>query len=75
MATTYGAGEFAAIDGVVGAYAEKNPIVSITGALPPSAIEEAALLHRTLADGHYENMMNCYRAFCKWAEEPNGCKA
>ena len=63
LATTYGVGELAALSGVAGAYAERVPIVCITGAPPLSAMREGALLHHTLADGNYDNMLNCYREF------------
>jgi indolepyruvate decarboxylase len=63
LATTYGVGELAALSGVAGAYAEHVPIVCITGAPPLSAIEQRALLHHTMADGNYNNMLNCYREF------------
>lgn len=63
LATTYGVGELAAIAGVAGAFAEKLPVVCINGTPPLSAIEEHALIHHTLADGNYDNMMNCYREF------------
>jgi indolepyruvate decarboxylase len=63
LATTYGVGELAALAGVAGAYAEHVPLVCITGAPPLSAIEQRALLHHTMADGNYTNMLNCYKEF------------
>ncbi len=63
LAITYGVGELASLSGVAGAYAERVPIVCITGAPPLPAIQLGALLHHTLADGNYENMLNCYREF------------
>jgi indolepyruvate decarboxylase len=63
LATTYGVGELAAISGIAGAYAEHVPVVCITGAPPLSAIEKRALLHHTMADGNYSNMLNCYSEF------------
>ena len=63
LATTYGVGELASLSGVAGAYAERVPIVCITGAPPLLAMRERALLHHTLADGNYDNMLNCYREF------------
>jgi indolepyruvate decarboxylase len=63
LATTYGVGELASLSGVAGAYAERVPIVCITGAPPLPAIQQRALLHHTLSDGNYDNMMNCYREF------------
>ena len=63
LATTYGVGELASLSGVAGAYAERVPIVCITGAPPLPSIQQRALLHHTLSDGNYENMLNCYREF------------
>ncbi|NDU92561.1 MAG: alpha-keto acid decarboxylase family protein [Ferrovum sp.] len=63
LLTTYGVGELSAICGVAGACAEHVPVVCITGAPPLHAMEEGLCLHHTLADGNYDNMMNCYRQF------------
>ena len=63
LATTYGVGDLASLSGVAGAYAERVPIVCITGAPPLHATRERALLHHTMADGIFDNMMNCYREF------------
>jgi indolepyruvate decarboxylase len=40
LATTYGVGELASLAGVAGAYAERVPIVCITGAPPIHAMRE-----------------------------------
>ena len=63
LLTTYGVGELSAICGVAGACAEHVPVVCITGAPPLHAMEDGLCLHHTLADGNYDNMMNCYRQF------------
>jgi indolepyruvate decarboxylase len=63
LATTYGVGELASLAGVAGAYAERVPIVCITGAPPVHAMREGALLHHTMADGNFDNMLTCYREF------------
>jgi len=63
MATTYGVGELGAIGGVAGAYAEHVPVVCVVGTPPLHAVEGRALLHHTLADGDFSNMLACYRAF------------
>ena len=63
LATTYGVGELASLSGVAGAYAERVPIVCITGAPPLSAMQQRLLLHHTLSDGNYDNMLNTYREF------------
>jgi indolepyruvate decarboxylase len=63
LATTYGVGELAALSAVAGAYAERVPIVCITGAPPLAAIRTRALLHHTMANGNYDDMLTCYRQF------------
>lgn len=61
--TTYGVGDLGALPGIAGAYAEGVPVISISGAPPLAAIRGKALLHHTMADGNYDNVMNCYREF------------
>lgn len=61
--TTYGVGDLGALPGIAGAYAEGVPVVSLSGAPPLTSIRSKALLHHTLADGNYDNVMNCYREF------------
>jgi indolepyruvate decarboxylase len=63
LVTTYGVGELSAIGAVAGAYAEGVPIVCIIGAPPLGAMEGHALLHHTLGDGNFINMLNCHREF------------
>ena len=63
LTTTYGVGELAALAGVAGAYAERVPIVCITGAPPLASMRQGALLHHTMADGNYDNMWNCLSEF------------
>jgi indolepyruvate decarboxylase len=61
--TTYGVGDLAALPGVAGSFAEGVPVLSISGAPPLRAIRSKALLHHTLADGNYGNVVNCFREF------------
>jgi indolepyruvate decarboxylase len=61
--TTYGVGDLAALPGIAGSYAEGVPVLSISGAPPLHAIRSKALLHHTLADGNYSNVLNCFREF------------
>jgi TPP-dependent 2-oxoacid decarboxylase len=61
--TTYGVGDLAALPGVAGSYSEGVPVLSISGAPPLRAIRSKALLHHTLADGNYGNVMHCFREF------------
>jgi indolepyruvate decarboxylase len=63
LVTTFGVGELRAIAVVAGAYAERVPVVCIIGAPPLGAIEERALLHHTLGDGNFVNMLSSHRDF------------
>ena len=63
LLTTYGVGDLGALPGIAGSYAEGVPVLSISGAPPLSTIRSKALLHHTLADGNYDNVLNCYREF------------
>lgn len=48
--STFGVGELSAINGVAGAFAERVPIVAITGAPPRASHDARRLLHHTLGD-------------------------
>jgi indolepyruvate decarboxylase len=48
--TTFGVGELSAINGVAGAYAERVPMVAITGSPATVNFRERPLLHHTLGD-------------------------
>ena len=48
--TTYAVGELSAINGVAGAFAERVPVVAITGAPATAQFRSRALLHHTLGD-------------------------
>ncbi|KAB8124582.1 alpha-keto acid decarboxylase family protein [Komagataeibacter medellinensis] len=60
---TYGVGDLSALSAVAGACAEGVPLVVISGMPPWHAIESRALVHHTLADGNYDNVMACYQQF------------
>lgn len=61
--TTYGVGDLSALSAVAGSYAEGVAVIMISGVPPQHAITQRALLHHTLADGNYENVMACYAQF------------
>ncbi len=50
FATTYGVGELSAINGVAGAFAERVPVVAITGSPATTHFLTRPLLHHTLGD-------------------------
>jgi indolepyruvate decarboxylase len=49
-ATTYAVGELSALNGLAGAFAERVPVVAITGAPATGNFKTRALLHHTLGD-------------------------
>ncbi len=63
LLTTYGVGELSALNGVAGAAAEHVPIISISGAPPLFAIEYRYLVHHSLAEGNFDNMLAAFRPF------------
>lgn len=63
LATTYGVGDLSAINGIAGAYAENVAVVHISGIPPLHAVQKGQLLHHTLVDGNYDNIMNCMKEF------------
>lgn len=63
LVTTYGVGDLSSIGGIAGSYTENIPVVHISGAPPLHAMKNNALLHHTLVDGNYQNVMNCMREF------------
>jgi len=50
VCTTYGVGELSALNGVAGAFAERVPVVVITGSPATSTLVTRPLLHHTLGD-------------------------
>ena len=50
FATTYGVGELSALNGVAGAFAERVPVVAITGSPATMLFRTRPLLHHTLGD-------------------------
>ena len=63
LITTYGVGELSALCSVAGSYAEHLPVIHITGAPPLGAMDRKSLMHHTLEDGNYDNMMMCGQQF------------
>jgi TPP-dependent 2-oxoacid decarboxylase len=50
FASTYGVGELSALNGVAGAWAERVPVVAVTGSPSMDAFRDRPLLHHTLGD-------------------------
>ncbi|QJE26000.1 alpha-keto acid decarboxylase family protein [Staphylococcus caprae] len=55
MVTTFGVGELSAVNGIAGSYAERVPVIAITGA-PTLAVEEAGkFVHHSLGEGTFDD--------------------
>lgn len=55
MVTTFGVGELSAVNGIAGSYAERVPVIAITGA-PTRAVEEAGkFVHHSLGEGTFDD--------------------
>lgn len=63
LIVTYGVGDLAALSGIAGAYAESVPVVCISGTPPLHNMKSNTLLHHSLADGNFDNIMNCFKEF------------
>lgn len=64
LSTTYGVGELSAINGVMGAKAQRLPVFHIVGA-PSTQIQRQGLItHHTLGDGVYNNFRQLSEAAC-----------
>lgn len=61
MVTTFGVGELSAINGIAGAYAERVPIIAITGA-PTREVENAGkYVHHSLGEGRFDDYRKMYK--------------
>lgn len=55
LVTTFGVGELSAVNGIAGSYAERVPVIAITGA-PTTAVEEAGkYIHHSLGEGKFDS--------------------
>ena len=64
LSTTYGVGELSAINGVMGARAQRLPVFHIVGA-PSTRIQKQGLItHHTLGDGVFNNFQHLSASAC-----------
>ncbi|WP_338881994.1 alpha-keto acid decarboxylase family protein [Staphylococcus aureus] len=55
LVTTFGVGELSAVNGIAGSYAERIPVIAITGA-PTRAVEQAGkYVHHSLGEGTFDD--------------------
>nr|WP_263314680.1 alpha-keto acid decarboxylase family protein [Mammaliicoccus sp. Marseille-Q6498] len=61
MVTTFGVGELSAVNGIAGSYAERVPVIAITGA-PTTAVESAGkYVHHSLGEGKFDNYRKMFK--------------
>ncbi|WP_210126412.1 MULTISPECIES: alpha-keto acid decarboxylase family protein [unclassified Staphylococcus] len=61
MVTTFGVGELSAVNGIAGAYAERIPVIAITGA-PTREVERAGkYVHHSLGEGTFDDYRKMYK--------------
>ena len=61
MVTTFGVGELSAVNGIAGSYAERVPVIAITGA-PTRAVEEAGkFVHHSLGEGTFDDYRKMFQ--------------
>ncbi len=63
LLVTYGVGDLSALCGIAGAATEHVPMICIAGAPPLLSIHNRDLLHHTLAEGNYDDVMTCLTQF------------
>ncbi|TDM02487.1 alpha-keto acid decarboxylase family protein [Macrococcus carouselicus] len=55
LVTTFGVGELSAVNGIAGSYAERVPVIAITGA-PTTVVEQAGkYIHHSLGEGRFND--------------------
>ncbi|MGO3048931.1 pyruvate decarboxylase [Staphylococcus casei] len=60
MVTTFGVGELSAVNGIAGAFAERVPVIQITGA-PTRKVESAGkYVHHSLGEGNFDDYRKMY---------------
>lgn len=60
LITTFGVGELSAVNGIAGSYAERVPVIQITGAPTTAAEKEGRYVHHSLGEGQYDNYRKMY---------------
>ncbi|HDM3615884.1 TPA: alpha-keto acid decarboxylase family protein, partial [Staphylococcus aureus] len=60
LVTTFGVGELSAVNGIAGSYAERVPVIAITGA-PTRAVEQAKkYVHHSLGEGTFDDYQKMF---------------
>lgn len=75
ISVTYGVGELSAINGIAGAYAERVPVVAISGAPAAQAVKDKLAMHHSLGHGVFNNFRQMYAAVTCAQTALNYCDA
>lgn len=60
LVTTFGVGELSAVNGIAGSYAERVPVIAITGA-PTQSVEQAGkYVHHSLGEGRFDSYQKMF---------------
>ncbi|EHJ08025.1 alpha-keto acid decarboxylase family protein [Staphylococcus simiae] len=54
LVTTFGVGELSAVNGIAGAYAERVPVIAITGATTRQVEQAGKYVHHSLGEGKFD---------------------
>ncbi len=60
MCVTYGVGELSAVNGIAGAYAERVPVIVISGSPAAQAVKTRAFVHHTLGEGIFDTFREIF---------------
>lgn len=60
MVTTFGVGELSAVNGIAGSYAERVPVIQITGAPTRAVEQDGKYVHHSLGEGRFDDYRNMY---------------
>lgn len=63
LLTTYGVGDLSALCGIAGAYAERVPVICISGVPPLFAISNRLRVHHSQVEGNFDDVMICAAQF------------
>ncbi|GAB4072784.1 alpha-keto acid decarboxylase family protein [Barrientosiimonas marina] len=61
LVTTFGVGELSTMNGIAGAYAERVPVVAITGAPTTNVENQKKYVHHTLGEGRYDDFRKMFK--------------
>jgi indolepyruvate decarboxylase len=63
LVVTYGVGDLSALNGIAGSFAERVPVLCISGVPPLKAIRDRMVMHHTSGLGNLEDVMGCMSQF------------